>query len=365
VAELRAASEKVLQTRPHLALQYGPQQGYGPLIDYLRQRIAQEEGLSLSRANFTLTAGCADAIDRVCCQWLQPGDVVIVEAPSYFETLMIFQDHGAVPVSVPVDEGGLMVEVLEKRLVALDRAGRRPRLLYTIPSFQNPTGVTLAADRRPELIRLAREYGFFIVEDDVYRDLSYEGQVPASLLALDQQAGGGNVFRIGSFSKILAPGLRLGWLIGPPCLIKDIYESGVRCTGGGANPFICHTVSELCLSGFLDSHIENLRHLYRERRDIMLKALEVHLPSQVEWTRPAGGFFIWLQLPRQLTSQAVCAAADAAGVTVLPGDQFYADNDDHHHIRLAFSYLTVEEIKQGVAALGRVMHELLRHESVQ
>lgn len=352
VDDLRRAADRVFRHRPELALQYGPEQGYGPLIDYLREKLAREEGLRLERPQVMLTGGSAQALDHLCTLFTRPGDLVLVEAPTYHETLQLFRDHGLNPLQVATDKGGLVVDALADRLAALAHRGERARLLYIIPNFQNPTGLTLAADRRPAVLDLAGRYNLLVVEDDVYRDLAYEGQVPPSLFALD---GGQRVLRIGSFSKILAPGLRLGWLLGPPGWIERFITGGLRCMGGGANPLVANILAEYCQEGLLEAHLEHLRQLYRERRDMALAALATHMPAGVGWTRPGGGFFIWLTLPQPLRAAAVAKQAREQKLLIPVGDPFFAERPTGQHLRLAFSYGAPDKIWAGVEVLGQVM----------
>lgn len=353
--ELRQAADRVLRERPELALQYGPEQGYGPLLDYLRARLAGEEGLPLERPQVMLSGGSAQALDHLCTLFTRPGDIVLVEAPTYHETLQLFRDHGLRPLQIATDDGGLLVEALADRLAALARRGERARLLYLIPNFQNPSGITLAADRRPAVLDLAGRYDLLVVEDDVYRDLAYEGAAPPSLFALD---GGRRVLRIGSFSKILAPGVRLGWLLGPVGLIERLIGSGLRNMSGGVNPLMANILADYCRRGLLEPHIERLRVIYRERRDAMLAALAAHLPTGARWTRPGGGFFIWLSLPQPLRAAEVAARAREAGLLIPVGDPFFAEAPTGQYLRLAFSYVTSEKIWEGIATLGRLLDSM-------
>jgi DNA-binding transcriptional MocR family regulator len=361
---LRRAAGEVLRRRPELALQYGPEQGYGPLIDFLRVRMAREEGLEVERPQTMLSGGSAQALDHVCTLFTRPGDIVLVEAPTYHETLQLFRDHGLRPLQVPTDEGGLQLDGLAGRLLELARRGERARLLYVIPSFQNPSGVTLAAERRQPLQELAERHDLLVVEDDVYRDLAYEGQVPPSLFAWDQRSGRagltpftalGRVLRIGSFSKILAPGLRLGWLLGPPGLIARLVGSGLRAMSGGVNPLVANILAEYCRQGFLDPHVQGLRALYKERRDAMLDSLAACMPPGTAWTRPGGGFFVWLRLPQPLHAVEVAARSRAAGLLIPVGDPFFAQEPAGQYLRLAFSYVTPAKIREGIAILGEVL----------
>jgi 2-aminoadipate transaminase len=354
---LRHAAEQVLIERPELALQYGPEQGYGPLIDYLRERILREEYLAVERPQIMLTGGSAQALDHLCTLFSRAGDHVLVEAPTYHETLQLFRDHGLTPIQVAVDEHGLQIEALANRLETLTHRGRRTPLLYTIPNFQNPSGITLAADRRPRLLELAEQYELLVVEDDVYRDLAYEANVPPSLFALD---GGQRVLRIGSFSKILAPGVRMGWLLGPPNLIQRVTGSGLRCMGGGANPLVANILADFCQQGRLDSHILQLRQIYRERRDAMLSTLDSFMPTGSDWTRPNGGFFVWLHLPRSLRAVDIVSRARNERLLIPAGDPFFAEQPTGQYLRLAFSYVTTQKIEQGMELLGQLLTNALQ-----
>jgi len=352
VDDLRRASEVVFQERAALALQYGPEQGYGPLIDHIRAKLARDEGLSLERPEIMITGGSAQAIDHLCTLFTRPGDLVLVEAPTYHETLQLFRDHGLRPLQIATDDGGLLVEALAARLEALALRGERARFLYVIPSFQNPSGITLAADRRRAVLDLAERCDLMVVEDDVYRDLAYGVRVPPSLFALD---GGRRVFRIGSFSKIMAPGLRLGWLIGPPGWIERLIGSGLRNMGGGANPLVANILAAYCLQGLLEPHIEVLRRVYRERRDVLLDALAAGMPPGVRWTRPGGGFFVWLELPHPFEAAGVVRQAREAGLMIPAGNPFFAEAPLGQYLRLAFSYVTPGKIQEGIAILARIL----------
>ena len=352
VDDLRRAAETVFHERAALALQYGPEQGYGPLIDHVRRKLAREEGLALERPQIMITGGSAQAIDHLCTLFTHPGDRVLVEAPTYHETLQLFRDHGLHPLQIATDDDGLQVEALLGRLEALARRGERARLLYIIPNFQNPSGITLAGDRRQAVLDLAERYDLLVVEDDVYRDLAYGADLPPSLFAL---GGDQRVLRIGSFSKILAPGLRLGWLIGPPGLIERVIGSGLRNMGGGANPLVANILAAYCLQGFLEPHIEQLRQIYRERRDVLLDALAAHMPTGVRWTRPGGGFFVWLALPEPFRAAAVVKQAKEAGLMIPGGDPFFAEAPTGQYLRLAFSYVTPVKIRKGIDILGHVL----------
>jgi 2-aminoadipate transaminase len=352
IDDLRHAADRVWTERPYLALQYGPEQGYGPLIDYLRDKLARDEGLKIARAQIMLTGGSAQALNHLCTIFTRPGDIVLIEAPTYHETIQLFRDHGLHPLQISIDDNGLRVHTLADQLEALAQRGERARFLYTIPNFQNPSGITLAATRRSEVLALASRFDLLVIEDDVYRDLAYEGEVPPSLFALD---AGRRVLRIGSFSKILAPGVRMGWLMGPSGLIQRLIGSGLRCMGGGANPLVANILATYCQQGSLEPHIEHLCQVYSERRDVALEALGSHMPDGVRWTRPSGGFFIWLTLPKPLIAAQVVEQAKKAKLLIPGGAPFFAQMPTGQHLRLAFSYVTSEKIWEGLETLGRIL----------
>jgi DNA-binding transcriptional MocR family regulator len=335
VEKIITATEQALRARGRLALQYGPEQGYGPLLDYLTGKVERDEGLRISRANIMLCAGAAQGLDTVARLFTRPGDVVLVEAPSYHEAIATLRDYPVELRQVPMDDQGLMVEALAERLEALSQAGRRVAFLYTIPTFQNPAGITLTAECRETLVELATERGLLLVEDDVYRDLCFEGKVPPSLFEL---ARGRGVIRLGSFSKILAAGLRLGWIIAEPEVVQRIVSCGLKGNEGGTNPFVAHVVAAFCQEGWLEPHIAQLVVRYRARRDALLAALEREMPDGVHWTRPCGGFFVWLTLPEPLEAEAVLAVATERGVLFTPGVRFFTEGGGWRNLRLPSAF---------------------------
>ncbi len=353
--ELRHAMQHVVSSpQAYTALQYGPEQGTQSLINFLVDRINRVQGLSLQPGNLMVVAGSTHAVDMLARLYASPGGVVLVEAPTYVDAIHIFRDQQIELCSIPTDESGLIPSELEKQLVRLHASGTFPSMLYTVPNFHNPTGCTLPEVRRLEMIRLARHYGFLIVEDDVYRDLSFEGAAPASFYAL---TNGDHTVSIGSFSKTLAPGLRLGWLVGSEDVIQRCINCGTMQMGGGANPFVAHMVAEYCRSGHWEKHIVHLQSLYKGRRDVALSALSQYMPSDVRWTHPAGGFFIWLSLPKQIFAQDVKRLALQEGVSLAAGEGFFVHPaDGEHHLRLAYSRATPNDIDAGIRVLAQVIH---------
>lgn len=336
------------------ALAYGAEQGPGRLIEPLCAWLGRREGREPLPEQLFITAGVSQALDLLCTLLTRTGDAVLVESPTYHLALRIFRDHGLELIPIPGDEQGLRIDALQAALDALQRQDRPPRFLYIVPTFGNPTGITLAPSRRAALAALAQERGLLILEDDVYRELWYDAAPPLPLSAL---APGGRVVRLGSFSKVLAPGLRLGWLLAPPEIVQMCARSGLLDSGGGLSHFTAHVVAAFLDLGLLDEHVEMLRCAYRERRDALLAALAQHLPEGCRWTGPGGGFFVWVQLPPGCDSAALLPLAEAAGVSYVPGPRFHADGGGARYLRLAFSLLPPEELAEGGRRLGNVVRE--------
>jgi 2-aminoadipate transaminase len=337
-------------------LQYGPDAGASSLIDYLIAKTSRELGIAISPANIMLVAGSTHAVDMLARLYAKPGGVVLVEAPTYPDALHIFRDHQIELHAIPMDDDGLIVSALEERLAWLHAQGKSPSFLYTIPTFHNPRGSTLSEARRRAMLELADQHAFMVVEDDVYRDLSFNSSVPASLFALGH-GHGQRVCSIGSFSKTLAPGLRLGWLVGPGEVIQACMACGTTQMGGGASPFAAQVVAEYCQSGQWEPHIERLRSIYRTRRDLMLSALDHYMPAGTTCTHPEGGFFVWLTLPATVRAQDVKRTALEAGVAVAAGEPFFLEpHDGQQHLRLAYTYAAPEDVDAGIRTLAHVIN---------
>lgn len=349
---------QVVLTQPYAyrALQYGAEQGTPALIDFLVEKLNRDQGLSLTSQNVMITAGSTGAVDMIARLYAKSGGVVIVEAPSYTDSLHVLRDHGIDLHSVPMDEKGLVTGDLENLLQKLQADGKSPKMLYTIPNFHNPTGITASLERRHEVIRLAKQYGFLIVEDDVYHDLSFKDDVPPTYYAL---TGGDQVVSIGSFSKTLVPGLRLGWMVAAPDIIENCVNSGVMQMGGGSNPFAAQIVAEYCCAGAWEEHIKSLRTVYEKRCAVMLDALSRYMPPDVKWTHPTGGFFLWIYLPEHIFAQDVKRNALEKGVSLAGGSGFFVNPDDGaHNLRLAFSYALPQDIEKGIQILSDVIKGL-------
>ncbi len=291
----------------------------------------------------------------LCAQLSRPGDVVIVGAPTYHLALRIFRDRGLRVVAVPGDAQGLHVDAAEAVLRLLRGGGEQVAFLYTVSSFSNPSGATLSAERRHALAALARREALTVLEDDVYGELWFDAPPPPPMFNL---APGGPIVRLGSYSKVLAPGLRLGWMLAAPDLVRRCAGSGMLDSGGGVSHFAAHLVSAFIELDLLDAHIEGLRAALRDRRDTLLGAMSRHLPAGCTWNPALGGFFIWVRLPAGLDSAAILPAAEAAGVSYLPGDRFFGEGGGQGYLRLCFSLLAPAELAEGAARLGAVLRGL-------
>jgi len=337
------------------ALAYGSNPGPEELRTHIAARTAEREGLALAAGDVLVSGGNSQALGQVLTDLTRPGDVVFVECPTYNLALGIIADHPVDVVGVRIDEQGLVVDALEEAVREAKAWGHRPRLLYTIPTFHNPAGVSLAPGRRAQLLELARREDLVIVEDDVYRELVYEGEAPPALRALDPEAP---VVRLGSFAKSLAPGLRLGWIDAPPELRDQLSADGVLESGGCVSQFSAQVVAALLDAGAFGAHVAALRVAYAARRDALAGALREHLPAGCRFALPAGGFFIWVTLPEELTASALLPVAERHRVGFAPGERFCADGDDRS-LRLAFSLYGADDLAEGGRRLGAAIAEAL------
>ena len=352
VDAMRRAPDAAFEAFGSDLLAYGAPEGAWPLIGWVRDRIEQREGIAVSLEECIGTAGNSDAIDQVCTLFTKPGDIAFVESPTYHLGLKILRDHHLDLRPVPTDTDGLAVDILETELRHLARDGRRARLLYTIPTFHNPTGANLSAERRRALIDLAIAHDLLIVEDDVYRELVYDGSAPPSLFAL---APRGRVIRMGSFAKSLAPGLRVGWINCSAEQARRVADGGLRDSGGAPSFAAAMMVAALCRAGDFDAHGDRLRAAYRERRDALAGALRASLPDTCTFVTPRGGYFIWVTLPAHLDGEALLARADAFRVSFIPGSRLTLDGRGRHALRLSFALMKPEQLVEGARRLGALI----------
>jgi 2-aminoadipate transaminase len=356
IKEFQAACTRVLQEQGALALQYGTTEGYMPLREMIARHTARF-GIEVTTDNIMITTGSQQALDLLGRIFINRGDRVVVESPTYLGAIQAWNAYGAEFVTVPMDKFGMNTDALEAAL----RSG--PKFIYVLPNFQNPTGVTLTLERRQQVIELADRYGVPIIEDDPYGQLRYEGEHLPSIVTLDSQFRDncnicyrGNVIYLSTFSKTLAPGLRLAWVIAPPEVIRKLVQAkqGADLHTSTFNQVVAFEVSR---HNFLDEHIKLIRRVYSERRDLMLASMDRYFPPEVDWTHPEGGLFLWASLPEHLDSAEVLKTAIEHKVAFVPGAPFYATGGGHNTMRINFSNATPEQIQLGVSRLGKVFAE--------
>jgi len=337
-----------------LSLQYGPTEGF----DFLKEDIAEvmaAEGTEIDPAHVLVTTGGQQAIDLVTKTFVNPGDVVLAEGPSYAGALTTFSTYQTEVIHLPVDEHGLLLDEMDVILDRLEAEGRWPKFIYVVPNFSNPGGMTLPLDRRERLVETARERDLLIVEDNPYGLLRFEEKPLPTMYSLDTEE---NVVYLGSFSKIISPGIRSGWLVAPP----PIYQKVVF--GKQATDLCSSSYNQLFVHGFISSgewreYVDRLRDIYRSRRDAMLEVLEQEFPAGSTWTKPVGGFFVWATLPGGLDTGDLLVKAVEENVAFVRGDAFYADGQGTSSMRLSFSAVPEEKIQEGIRRLGRVAQDQL------
>jgi 2-aminoadipate transaminase len=333
------------------ALPYGANAGPPGLRRLLGERLTALEARDVSADETLISGGNSQALDQVLTLFCDPGDVVLVELPTYSLALGILRDHPVHVEAVACDADGLVVEALRAKLDEAAHSGRRVRAVYTVPTFHNPTGICLAGDRRRELVELAAERDLLVVEDDVYRELWYDEPSPPSLWSL---ASPGTVVRLGSFAKTLAPGLRVGWVNGTPEQIDRIAESGLNDSGGCVSQFAACAVGHFVADGRYDAQVERLRAAYRERRDVFVSALAEHLPPECSFTVPGGGFFVWVTLPGSAPGQEVLPLAEERGVSFVPAVRSHLDGSDRG-MRLCFTLYDAPQLAEAARRLGEAV----------
>jgi 2-aminoadipate transaminase len=347
-----AQMTRIAQESSAQALQYGPTEGFVETKECIRE-VMRAEGMDPDPGDIIVTTGGQQAIDLVAKTLVDPGDVVIAEAPTYPGAVPVFSSYQAETLQIPVDEEGMRIDELEELLGRLAGEGRRPKFIYTVPSFQNPAGVTMSDPRRRRLVEIARERELLLVEDNPYGLLRYEGEPCEPLYELD---GGDFVLYIGTFSKILSPGIRLGWLCAPPPVMEKIVlgkQASDLCTSTLTQYFVREYFAE---GKWLD-YIGDLRELYQARRDAMLDALERYFPAGATWSRPEGGLFCWATLPAYIDTTDLLAKALRENVAFVPGAAAFVDGRGGSSMRLNFSASSEDEIHEGIRRIGAVIAE--------
>jgi DNA-binding transcriptional MocR family regulator len=335
-------------------LSYGYEPGPGPLREWIAEHLTATDGGGDPDEIF-VTAGASHALSLVCATLARPGDVVLVDSPTYHLAFGILRDQGVELIAAATDDDGIDPRALDEQIRTLRRQGRRVPLLYIVPTFGNPTGRSLADDRRRGLAAVARHAELTIVEDDTYRDMVYEGAAPPSLWRL---ADGHAVVRIGSFAKTVAPGLRLGWIQASPEFVGRLSRLGYVYSGGGVNHTTALAMATFGASGAYREHLTFVRREYAIRRDALVSGLR-QMPIGLDVPSPAGGWFVWLPLPSGPRPGELLATAERHGVSFTPGSTFHVDGADDDHVRLSFSLLPPAELAEAAVRLGAALAETL------
>jgi 2-aminoadipate transaminase len=343
---LGTLSQEILAHHAPVALQYAPLRGLPELRAAVRQRLAGDLGRSVDDGELMITSGGIEGIELVARSFLDPGDAVVVEVPTYLGALSGFQTHEASLVEIPLDEDGLATDLLEDVL----SKGLRPKLCYIIPDHQNPAGSLMSLARRQHLVALASRYGFYIVEDVAYRELSFDGTTLPSLASLDPSV----VIQVGTFSKTFTPGLRLGWLLAPPPLI-DQFATAKQNSDQCASAFGQLLLTSYLGTGLMDETVVRARAHYQTQAEEMGRALDAHLTGEAHWIRPRGGFFYWVTFDRDVDTLALKPQAEQHGVAYVPGTLFFARSAGQRSVRLSFSRVPQSNIEPGIRRLAATM----------
>jgi 2-aminoadipate transaminase len=358
VKEFQTACNSVLEVHGPQALQYSTTEGYLPLREMIARHNARFS-VEVSADNILITSGSQQALDFIGRLFLNRGDYIVVESPTYLGALQAWNAYGAQYIPVRSDENGMIVDELEAAL----RIG--PKFIYVLPNFQNPSGSTLSLERRQKLVEIADKYGVPIVEDDPYGQLRYEGEHIPSVVTLDSRFRGpngghysGNVIYLSTFSKLLAPGLRLAWVIAPPEVIRKLVMAK-QAADLHTSSFIQYVAYEVAKGGFLDEHVKLIRSTYKERRDVMIEMMEEMFPAGVTWTKPHGGMFLWGVLPQAMNAADVLKNAIEKKVAFVPGTAFHPNGGGENTMRLNFSYSAPDTIREGITRMGTALKEMI------
>ena len=352
VEELREVTEEVLKNEAAFALQYGTTEGDDLLREQLVKRY-REMGLDITKENLVITTASQQSLDFLGRVFINKGDKVIVEFPSYLGALQAFNAFGANPIGIPSDEHGMDPKLLEAKLAELAANGEQVKFMYIIPDFQNPSGVTMPEFRRKEIIEIAHKYNVLIVEDSPYRELRFEGVAQPTIYQLDKE---GTTITLGTFSKIFVPGFRIGWVIADPKIIDKFVttkQSVDLCTP----PFVQRIAGRYMEKGLFSTKLGDIIRLYKHKKDLMMDCFEKYLPEGVKWTNPEGGLFLFVYLPEHMDAEKLFKIAIANKVAFVLGTVFYCDGSGKNTLRINFSYCSDEQIIEGVKRLGQAIRE--------
>jgi 2-aminoadipate transaminase len=350
VRDFQDACAWVLSHDAELALQYGPTEGFPPLKDWVVEAMRRYE-LPAGRKNVLFTNGSQQALDLIGRVFIGSEDRIITGRPTYLGAIQAWNVYGPEYLTVPLDDEGMRMDELEKVL----QANPGVKFIYVLPNFHNPAGTTLTLERRYRLVELAAEHGAFIIEDDPYGELRFEGEDIIPICALHKE----NIIYLSTFSKTLAPSLRLGWIVAPEAVIAKLVQAKQGADLHTSN-LLQYLAYDICQRGLIRAHVRKIRKVYRERRDVMLQAMEEHFPPGVTWTRPQGGLFLWVRMPESMDAERLLEIAIEEKVAFVPGRAFYPGGTDGRCcMRLNFSYSAPEIIVEGISRLGRAMKRMM------
>jgi len=350
VEDIKKITQKVLDKNSARALQYSSTEGLPELRKYILEHLAKD-GNNGKLENIIISSGSQQGLDLIGKTFLSPGDIGIVELPSYLAALNAFYSYGGELVGIPMDEDGMRMDILEEKLTQLKNEGKKVKFIYTISNFQNPAGVTMSLARRKKIIKIAHKFNVFIVEDNPYEKLRFEGEPIPSIYSLKKNA---SVISLGTFSKILCPGLRLAWILGNKEIIGKmaILKQATDLCTSILSQLIAY---EYCKLGKLEENIKSNIQIYKRKRDVMLNALEKYFPKEAAWTKPQGGFFVVATLPEYIDTGEMFKEAIEENVAYVPGAPFYADGKGQNTMRLSFCYPSEEDIEEGIKRIGNVI----------
>jgi len=355
VEEIKEISQNIFNKKSAQALQYSSTEGLPELRRCILDHLAKD-GNKGELENIIISSGSQQGLDLIGKTFLSPGDVAIVELPSYLAALNAFYSYGGELVGIPMDDEGMQMDILEEKLTQLKNEGKKVKFIYTISNFQNPAGVTMSLARRKKIIEIAHKFNVFIVEDNPYEKLRFEGEPTPSIYSLEKN---GSVISLGTFSKILCPGLRLAWILGNKEVIRKIAilkQATDLCTSILSQLIAC----EYCQSGKLEENIKSNVQIYKKKRDTMLTALEKYFPKETVWTKPQGGFFVVATLPEYIDTGEMFKEAIEEKVAYVPGAPFFADRKGQNTMRLSFCFPSAEDIDEGIKRLGKVIKKNIK-----
>ncbi len=357
IEELKDVVNTVLEREGQIALQYGPTEGDSRLRKFLVDKVRADEGVDIDEENILIVSGSQQALDLIGKIFIDPGDPIIVGLPSYLGGIQAFKSFRANMLGARLDKQGMNVDTVEDILRTYTAKGQKIKFVYVVPDFQNPSGVTLSLERRMRLLELCYEYDTVIVEDTPYRELRFEGQAVPKLGAMDKR---GHAFSLHTFSKILFPGTRIGWIVANKA-IMDKLVMAKQPTDLCSPPLNQSIIYEFCRRGLLEPHIKKIIEVYRNKRDVMLKALEEYMPKDagIDWTHPEGGLFLWVTLPEKMDAEELFPKAVEKKVAYVVGSAFHFDRSGKNTMRLNFSYPTEEQIIEGIKRLAGLVKEEL------